>query len=209
MFSPFLIMANDIYLSSSSSTKLTISIWSLVFSVFTFRVYLISVKAVVLILKHATLSRHTNLPESALTNAELDYQKANIDAAIQQHIEASAPEHSIEQFVGFIMGTDICLFILPSITSISYHPVSASTNTELLKHILKPNLMKSFFADSWRILQEGQVGPMLGDPMVSIVKPCTIMWTSKFWWLNYVHLFGFSAFSARLSAFSLLGKVMT
>jgi hypothetical protein len=81
-------------------------------------VYLTFEKAVILILKHATLLRHSNLPESALAYAELDYQKANIDVAIQQHLMAS-PEPSVEQFSVFIMGTDIGLFICPSVTSIS------------------------------------------------------------------------------------------
>jgi len=63
--------------------------------------------AVILILKHATLLRLSNLQESALTQAELDYQKANMDLVIQQHLMAYAPEHSVEQFASFIMGTDI------------------------------------------------------------------------------------------------------
>jgi len=49
----------------------------------------------------------SNLPELALTNADLDYQKANIDVAIQQHLIVHAPEYSAEQFAGFIMSTDI------------------------------------------------------------------------------------------------------
>ena len=102
----------------------------MVVHVFTFRVYLTIVKAVVLILKHATLLRASNLPQSALTYAELDYQKANIDVAIQQHLMTSASEHSAEQFASFIMGIDIGLFLLPFVTSISYHPLSVSANTE-------------------------------------------------------------------------------
>jgi len=45
--------------------------------------------------------------KSALTYAELGYQKANVDAVIQQHLKKSGPEHSVEEFAGFIMGTDI------------------------------------------------------------------------------------------------------
>jgi hypothetical protein len=81
----------------------------MVFHLFTFRVYLTFEKAVTLIFKHATFLRLSNLPESALTYAELDYQKANIDVAIQQHLMAHGPEHSVEQFADFIMGTDIGL----------------------------------------------------------------------------------------------------
>jgi len=42
-----------------------------------------------------------------LTDAVVNYQKANIDVAIQQHLMASASKHSVEQFAGFIMGTNI------------------------------------------------------------------------------------------------------
>jgi len=63
--------------------------------------------AVTLILKHATLLRVSNSPASALSYAELGYQKANIDAVIQEYLRKSGPEHSVEEFAGFIMGTDI------------------------------------------------------------------------------------------------------
>ena len=58
----------------------------------------------------------------ALTNVELNYQKANIDESIQQYLIACASKLSLEQFVGFIMSTNIGLFILslPHVTSISY-----------------------------------------------------------------------------------------
>ena len=107
--------------------------------------YLTFLKAVVLILKHATLLRVSNLRKSALTCAERDYQNANIDMAIQQHLGASAPEHSLEQFTSFIMSTDIGWFILSFVNHISYHSFSASVNTEWLKHFLKPNLTRSLF----------------------------------------------------------------
>jgi hypothetical protein len=82
------------------------------------------VKAVTLILTHATLSWTSDSPESALTNVELNYRKANIDKSIQQYLIACASELSVEQFAGFIMHTDICLFILPFVTSISYYLLS-------------------------------------------------------------------------------------
>ena len=90
----------------------------MVFHIFTLGMYLTFEKAVTLLLKHATFLRLSNLPESALTYAALDYQKANIDVIIQQHLVASASEHSVEQFACFIMGTDIGLCILPTVTSI-------------------------------------------------------------------------------------------
>ena len=79
----------------------------MVFHVFTFRLYLTFEKAVTLILKHATLSRVSNVAESALTYAELNYQEAYIDWDIKQHLMAHGPEHSEEQFVSFIMDTNI------------------------------------------------------------------------------------------------------
>jgi hypothetical protein len=118
----------------------------MVFNVFTFRVYLTFEKAVTLILKHATFLRQFSyLPKVTLIFADLDYQMANIDVAIQQHLMpvASASDISVEQFAGFIMNTDIGLFILSSVTSISYQPFSSSTMG--LKHFLKPNLMKYLF----------------------------------------------------------------
>jgi hypothetical protein len=87
------------------------------------------VKAVTLILKHATLLHTSNQPKAALTNADLDYQRAdqgaNIDGSIQQYLTTCASGGSVEQFAGFIMGTEIGLFILlTSVTSISYCPFS-------------------------------------------------------------------------------------
>jgi hypothetical protein len=84
----------------------------LVFYVFITRVYLTFVKAVTLILKHATLLQNSKLPKAALTNVDLNYQKANIDESIQQFLIECASELSVEQFAGFIMGTDIGLFII-------------------------------------------------------------------------------------------------
>jgi len=63
--------------------------------------------AVTLILKHATFLRVSLSPKSALTNAELNYQRANIDVTIEQHLKACASEQSVGQFVHFIMNTDI------------------------------------------------------------------------------------------------------
>ena len=82
-------------------------------------------KAVTLILKHATLLRTSNKPEAALTSVDLDYQRQNIDQSIQQYLSACASDISVEQFADFIMGTEIGLFILlPFVTSISYYPFS-------------------------------------------------------------------------------------
>ena len=69
-------------------------------------------KAVTLILKHATLLRTSNLPKAALTNVDLNYQRENIDESIQQYLTACASDVSVEQFADFIMSTEIGWFIL-------------------------------------------------------------------------------------------------
>jgi F0F1-type ATP synthase assembly protein I len=58
------------------------------------------------------LLRTSNLPEAALTNADLDYQRESIDNSIQQYLRSYALNLSVEQFAGFIMGTEIGWFIL-------------------------------------------------------------------------------------------------
>ena len=74
-------------------------------------------KAVTLILKHATLLLTSNLKkEEALINVDLNYQKANIDESIQQFLTACASELSVEQFASFIMGTDIGLLFSLSLS---------------------------------------------------------------------------------------------
>ena len=82
-----------------------------------FRVYLTVVEAVILILKHATLLRLSNFisSSSTLTQVEQNYQEANISLKIQQYLDASPQEHSIELHAGFIMATHFGLFILASI----------------------------------------------------------------------------------------------
>ncbi|KAH8981374.1 hypothetical protein EDB86DRAFT_3087166 [Lactarius hatsudake] len=64
--------------------------------------------AVIVILKHATFLRLSKLsPQSALTHAEVDYRKANIDSSIRQYLTAPSQEHSDELFAGFIMAADV------------------------------------------------------------------------------------------------------
>ena len=92
---------------------------------FHFWVYLTFVKAVTLILKHATLLRTSNLPKAALTSADQDYNTDNsLDKSIQQYLTAHASHLSEGEFADFIMGTEIGWFILLFVTSISYCPVS-------------------------------------------------------------------------------------
>ncbi|KAH9019886.1 hypothetical protein EDB85DRAFT_2294043 [Lactarius pseudohatsudake] len=64
--------------------------------------------AVIVILKHATFLRLSNMSaESALTRAEVDYREGNIDSKIRQHLTAPSQEHSDEPFAGFIMAIDL------------------------------------------------------------------------------------------------------
>ena len=101
----------------------------LVYYVFIFRVYLTIVKAVSLILKHATLLRTSNLPKAALTNVDLDYQKQNIDESIQQYLTACASDISVEQFASFVMGTEIgwLILLLFVTSSLIVHLVSSQS----------------------------------------------------------------------------------
>ena len=84
-------------------------------------------KAVTLILKHATLLQTSNPLEAALTNVDLDYQRENINESIQQYLTACALDVSAEQFAEFIMSTKIGGFILLLfVASISYCPFSVN-----------------------------------------------------------------------------------
>ena len=63
-------------------------------------------------MKHATFLRLSNLrSELALRKADLHYQQANIDMKIQEYL-TTCQVQSVTQSVGFIMATDIGLFIL-------------------------------------------------------------------------------------------------
>ncbi len=103
-------MAYNIYLSSLLSLVL---ICSLVFHSIIFRAYLTIFEAVILILKHATLLCLSNFlsSSSALTQVEQNYQEANIDLIIQEHLDASSQECSIELHASFIMAAHLGLFI--------------------------------------------------------------------------------------------------
>ena len=82
--------------------------------------YLTCIQAFLLILKHATFLRKSNKPEAALTKAALDYQEANIELKIQDYLKSLSPEDSVETFSGFIMATELGLFIFPVVTTISH-----------------------------------------------------------------------------------------
>ena len=95
-------------------------IWPLVFYFITFSLYLTIVTVVILILKHATTLQLLSTLEEALTQAELDYQKANIDLQIQEHLQAFSPKDMVENFAEFIMATNIGLLMHLSIRTISH-----------------------------------------------------------------------------------------
>jgi hypothetical protein len=83
------------------------------FSFIIFRVYLTFVKAVIIILKHASFLLLSNLSaKSALTQAEIDYQAENTALKIQQFLTESPQEHTVEHFAQFIMENDIGLLFL-------------------------------------------------------------------------------------------------
>ena len=108
---------------TSFSSRLANIIWSLVsqFVLIILRVYLIFMQALIIILKHATFLCLSDMdPQPALIQAELDYQRANIDLKIQQYLMASSQEQSIELFTRFIIATDIGWSILASFEKIFY-----------------------------------------------------------------------------------------
>jgi hypothetical protein len=76
---------------------------------------------VILILKHATLLRQSHEPEGALTQAVLDFEASNIDLKIQEYLKTFSSE---DQFAGFIKATEIGVFILLFVTTISYQAFS-------------------------------------------------------------------------------------
>ena len=83
-------------------------------------------EAVIFIIKHATFLHLSNLSKkAALTQAEKDYQAANIDMKIQEFLTPSSQKLSLEKLTQFIMANDIGLFILAPIINIkSYEAFS-------------------------------------------------------------------------------------
>ena len=98
--------------------------------------YLTFLEAVIIILKHTTFLRLSKLSSvSALRKADLHYQQANIDLKIQEHLATTHGEQSVTQFVGFIMATNIGLFILSYVKQIS-HQVCADSAESMYLDIL-------------------------------------------------------------------------
>ena len=63
--------------------------------------------------------------ESALTQVDMDFQAANIDLKIQEHLASSFQDHTVDHFAHFIMATDIGVFILAPVKMISHQAFSA------------------------------------------------------------------------------------
>ena len=81
-------------------------------------------KAVILILKHATLCISMDA-ELALTQVDKDFQAVNMNLKIQEHLASLLQEHSVDHFSHFIMATDIGVLILAPVKIISHQPFSA------------------------------------------------------------------------------------
>ena len=82
--------------------------------------YLTFQVAIILIFKHAAILCLSGMPAKlALTQAELNYHHTKIASKIQEHFTASYEEYSTEQFIGFLMDTNIGLSSLASIKIIA------------------------------------------------------------------------------------------
>ena len=76
--------------------------------------------AIILIFKQAAILCLSGIPaELAVTQAESNYHQANIASKIQEHFTACYEEYSTEQFVSFLMDTNIGLSSLASIKIIA------------------------------------------------------------------------------------------
>lgn len=96
--------------------------------------HLTFVKGVIILFKHATFLRLSNFsPKSALTHAELDYQKAKIDLKIKEHLEGS-----VEEAANFIMSTNISVFIFVSVAGSSYLIKLLEPSQPLVETLMRP-----------------------------------------------------------------------
>jgi hypothetical protein len=75
---------------------------------------------IIIIFKHATtLCASGYLSKAALTQAELDFQKSNVDSKVASYFTAPPQEYSSQQFVDFIMDVHVGLFFKKIIKIIS------------------------------------------------------------------------------------------
>jgi len=67
---------------------------------------------IITIFKHATaLCASGYSSKAALTQAELDYQKSNVDSIVASYFPASSQEYSAQEFVDFIMNIHVSLLL--------------------------------------------------------------------------------------------------
>jgi hypothetical protein len=60
-------------------------------------------------LKHATTLRASGFSsDSALAQADLDYQKLNIGSQVASHFTAPFEQYSVQEFIDFIMDAQVC-----------------------------------------------------------------------------------------------------
>ena len=65
-----------------------------------------------MILKDSTILHASgSSTESALTQAESDYQKSNIGLKVAQSFSAAPQEYSVQKIVDFIMGAFVSVFL--------------------------------------------------------------------------------------------------
>jgi hypothetical protein len=68
--------------------------------------------AIITVVKHATILRASGLlPRAALAQAESDYKKSNIGSKAASYFTGPLQQYSIQQFVDFIIGADVCLLL--------------------------------------------------------------------------------------------------
>ena len=107
----FVCTAHGISFFSALPLASVVIIWYLVFPFILVRAYLTFLKAVIIILKHATSLRLSMSPRSALNQADLGYQRADVDKKIQQHVVASQG-HSAELDGAFFIAIEmVCQFL--------------------------------------------------------------------------------------------------
>ena len=95
-------------------------IWDWVFALISFHSIPNFEIGIILIFKLAATLCLSGIPaELALTQAESDYQKANIDLKIEEHFPGTYQEYSAEQLIGFLMSTTIGLSSFTSIKIIA------------------------------------------------------------------------------------------
>ncbi len=111
--------------------------------------YLTFLKVVLLILRHATFLRVSMLPGPAFIQADLDYQKSDVDKKIWQHLSAWQGSAELDQ--AFIMGIEIGLSILLSVRIIQslYFQFQVRQMCTHKKGCLATIILELAFVETW------------------------------------------------------------